>query len=270
LASDQGSAISHYDIEKSHNGGAWTPLASVAANISSYLAPSLINGESYSFRVIAANANGHSTTSSAVSATPSTSPSAVRNVHIVGSASELHIIWDAPADANGHPSGGLAYMYAIDVTDSNGGVAYTASGLSTTYVEVPNLNTNIQYTVSIYAYNSADTNFNVYSTQSTTVPSPIEITSLEWDNTVGGSLMRWNYSSDTFAAIDFLLVVMDVTTGVFSSVFCPAYNAIADETITNNGDGTYSYSYALTHSNTETLSLHVTQMVSVLCLMLHK
>jgi titin len=254
LASDQGSAISHYDIEKSHNGGAWTPLASVAANISSYLAPSLINGESYSFRVIAANANGHSTTSSAVSATPSTSPSAVRNVHIVGSASELHIIWDAPADANGHPSGGLSYLYNVQVLNPDNTFAYSVNGIASPHVEVENLNTSVQYTVNIFAYNSIDTNYITYSTLSTTVPLPVEITSLQWDSAEAGSLMRWNYASDTFAAIDFLLVVMDVTTGIFSSVFCPAYNAIADETIEDNGDGTYSYSYAWTHLNTETLS----------------
>jgi len=166
--------------------------------------------------------------------------------------------------ANGDPSGGLAYLYSLEVTDASGGVAYTASGLSTTYVEVPNLNTNVQYTVSIYAYNSVDTNFNVYSTQSTTIPSPVEITSLAWDSPQAGSLMRWNYASDTFAAVDFLLVIMDITTGVFSSVFCPAYNAIADETIVNNEDGTYSYSYALTHSNTVTLSFADTDTLKVM------
>lgn len=57
---------------------------------------------------------------------------------------------------------------------------------------------------------------------------------------------------------------MDVTTGMFSSVFCPAYNAIADETITNNGDGTYSYSYALTHSNNETSSFAATDTLKVM------
>ena len=249
----------------SHIGGAFASLATVSASASSYTATGLSNGDSYSFRISASNANGTSDASSAVSVVPSTSPSAVRNVHIVGNASELQIIWDAPlALANGDPSGGLAYLYSLEVADASGGIAYTASGLSTTYVEVQNLNTNIQYTVSIYAYNDVDTNYHVYSTQSTTVPSPIEITSLEWDNSVAGSLMRWNYSSDTFAAIDFLLVVMDVTTGMFSSVFCPAYNAIADETITNNGDGTYSYSYALTHSNNETLSFAPTDTLKVM------
>jgi len=81
--------------------------------------------------------------------------------------------------------------------------------------------------VSIYAYNTVDTNCIIYSTQATTVPTPIEITSLEWDNThATQSIMKWNYASDIFAAIDFLLVIMDVTTGVFSSVFVPAHNAI--------------------------------------------
>jgi titin len=264
MASDQGAAITQYDIQQSHNGGPWDPIGSVAPGSSSFVASGLVNGESYSFRVIAANANGSSAATTAVSATPSTSPSAVRNVHIVGSASELHIIWDEPADANGHPSGGLSYLYAIEVTDANGGVAYTASGLNTRYVEVENLNTNIQYTISIHAYNSVDTNFIIYSTQSTTIPNPVEITSLQWDDTQPGSLMRRDYASDIFTAIDFLLVIMDVSTGVFSSVFCPAYNAITDETIVDNGDGSYSYSYALTHLNTETLSFADTDQLKVM------
>ena len=247
MASDQGAAIQHYDIQISHNGGGWVPLATVAAASSTYVASGLINGESYSFRVLAANANGHSAATSSVTATPSTSPSAIRNLHIVGSASELHIIWDAPADANGHPSGGLPYMYNVQVLKPDNTFAYSVNGIVSPHVEVENLDTGVQYTVNIFAYNSVDTNYITYSTLSTTVPLPVEITSLQWDSNEAGSLMRWNYASDMFAAIDFLLVIMDITTGVFSSVFCPAYNAIADETIEDNGDGTYSYSYALTH-----------------------
>jgi titin len=254
MASDQGAAIAHYDVEMSHNGGAWGPLATVAATASTCVATGLINGESYSFRVLAANANGHSTATNPVTATPSTSPSAIRNLHIVGSASELHIIWDAPADANGHPSGGLPYMYNVQVLKPDGYFAYSVNGIGNPYVEVENLDTGVQYAINIFAYNSIDTNYITYSTLSTTVPLPVEITSLQWDSAEAGSLMKWNYASDTFAAIDFLLVVMDITSGVFSSVFCPAYNAIADETIEDNGDGTYSYLYALTHLNTETLS----------------
>lgn len=133
------------------------------------------HGDTYGFSILAFNANGNSTQPASVSATP---PSAVRNVHIVGNASELQIIWDAPADANGNPSGGLSYLYSVEVADGSGGIAYLASDLSDRYVEVQTLNTNIQYTVSISAYNSVDNNIITYSTQSTTVPSPIEVTSL--------------------------------------------------------------------------------------------
>ena len=95
-ASDEGSAITAYNIESSYMDGDFASLATVSASASSYIATGLSNGDSYQFRISASNANGTSDESSPVSVTPSTSPSAVRNVHIVGNASELQIIWDAP------------------------------------------------------------------------------------------------------------------------------------------------------------------------------
>ncbi len=90
-----------------------------------------------------------------------------------------------------------------------------------------------------------------------TVPNPIEITSLVWDNTQPGlSVMNWDYNSDVYAAIDFLLVISDQTSNAFCSVFVPARNAIPGETIVDNGDGSYSYSFALTSLNTECLALN--------------
>lgn len=129
-------------------------IGGTASNASSFVAMGLTNGTVYSFRISALNANGMSAPSAPVQCTPSTSPSAVQNVHIVGNASELHIIWDAPAN-----SGGLPYLYDVKVADSEGGVAFTASALNTRYVEATNLAMNVAYTVTIYAYNDVDTNY---------------------------------------------------------------------------------------------------------------
>ena len=82
----------------------------------------------------------------------------------------------------------------------------------------------------------------MYSAQSTTVPAPIEVTSLEWDSTQPNSSgMKWNNNSDVYAVIDFL--------GVFSSVFVPAHNAIPNESIVQNQDGSYSYTFALSDAH---------------------
>jgi hypothetical protein len=236
----------------SDGGNTWAAVGGCASNVSSFTKMGLTNGQAYDFRVSAQNANGMSAPSAPVECTPSTSPSAVQNVHIVGNASELQIIWDAPAN-----SGGLPYLYDVQVADSSGGVAFMAGALSTRYVEAANLTMNVAYTVTIYAYNNVDTNYIMYSTQATTVPNPIEITSLVWDNTQPGlSVMNWDYNSDVYAAIDFLLVISDQTSNAFCSVFVPARNAIPGETIVDNGDGSYSYSFALTSLNTECLALN--------------
>lgn len=86
---------------------------------------------------------------------------------------------------------------------------------------------------------------------------PIEVTSLEWDNTQpNSSVMKWHYNSDVYAVIDFLLVIMDTSTGIFSSVFVPAHNAVPDESIIHNQDGRYNYTFALSALNTETKSMN--------------
>lgn len=264
-ASNEGSAITNYMLSMSSDGGShYDMVAVMPSTVSTTTVHALTNGSQYSFNITAFNARGD-TTCTAVSAVPSTSPSAVRNTHIVANASELHVIWDKPSDVGGVPSGGLAYLYHVTVTDQmSGDIVSVADGLTVPFVEVQNLATNHVYSIAIYAYNNVDTNYIVYTTQTNTTPTPVEITSLAWDSGEAGTVLTWDYNSDVFAAIDFLMVIMDVTTGVFSSVFVPAYNAVDNETITYNQNGSYSYAFAVTHLNTETLSLASTDRLKVM------
>lgn len=90
--SDEGSPIVQYQIQMSSDGGAnWSAVGGCASSISTFTRMGLINGQEYDFRVSAQNANGMSAPSAPVSVVPSNSPSAVRNVHIVANAAELHI-----------------------------------------------------------------------------------------------------------------------------------------------------------------------------------
>jgi hypothetical protein len=57
---------------------------------------------------------------------------------------------------------------------------------------------------------------------------------------------------------------MDVATGVFSSVFCPALSPIADETIVNMEMEHTVTVMQLTHSNTETLSSAATDTLKIM------
>jgi hypothetical protein len=193
--SDQGDAVQMYKIYMAHRSDPFSLAISAAPSVATTVLTGLLNGDEYRFKITAVNANGESDDSEIVSAVPSTSPNAVRNVHIVGSATQLQIIWKAPQQA------------------AQGGVAYMVSELTTRYVEVEGLNTNVQYTVAIYAYNDVDTNFVIYSTETTTTPTPIEITNLAWDHS-GQQRVTWSYSSNIFSVIDFLIVALDMTSKV--------------------------------------------------------
>ena len=73
-------------------------------------------------------------------------------------------------------------FYNIRVTDTDGGVAYTGSNLTTTAVSITNLVDSTTYNVAIYAGNGVDTLYNMYNVDAMPIPSPVPVDTLSWNS----------------------------------------------------------------------------------------
>jgi hypothetical protein len=101
-ASTGGSAITHYIVQRSPNGVAWTTLTStLPATARSYTATGLKNGTTYKFRVLAKNVVGNSPASAVMAAAPKAVPSAPGKPGAVTAATSVKLSWTAPASKGG-------------------------------------------------------------------------------------------------------------------------------------------------------------------------
>ena len=105
---------------------------STGSTDTSYTKTGLSNGTSYSFKIRATNANGSGAESSAVSATPSTTPGAPTGLTATAGNTRVELSWTAPADTGGSAITG--YEYQQDggswVSTGSTNASYTKTGLS--------------------------------------------------------------------------------------------------------------------------------------------
>jgi hypothetical protein len=142
--SDRGSAITNYKY--STDGTTYTALSPVDAS-SPISIPGLTNGTSYSIYLKAVNANGDGTASTAVSVTPSTTPSAPTSLSATAGDGSATISFTAGSN------GGSAitnYKYSTD------GTTYTALSPadSSTPITISGLTNGTSYTIYLKAVNA--------------------------------------------------------------------------------------------------------------------
>ena len=252
--SDEGSAITAYNLYMSTGGSARNLIGSVASSIATYTATGLTNGQTYTFYVRAVNANGISTLITSgygapppVNCTPSASPSTVTNVVVTSADSEMTISWSAPLNG-----GGLPYLYNVSVIQNSNSVSvYNANGSATT-VTVTGLIDNQLYNIAIYAYNDISTDYNIYYTTMTIVPITVPITSLTWNSADSHQIsISWSAETTNYAITDFLLVFFDSTLGVSGSVIVDAINQTQNDVIVQ-GNPVYNYTYYLNSADSAT------------------
>ena len=123
--------------------------------------------------------------------------------------------FNAPPNEVGNPSGGLPFTYTVKVTDASGNTAFSATGIPnnslTTDVNVAGLDTNADYNIQIYANNGVDNNFNIYYTSATTIPLPVEINDLSWNQSDSIQIsLNWSYDVSGNNVMDFMLVYYDI------------------------------------------------------------
>jgi Fibronectin type III domain len=138
-ASDGGSTLTGYLVEKSPNGtSTWTTVTTTAATARATTATGLTNGTIQYFRVSAINAIGTGAASNVVSATPTAAlraPGPPNLVSALGGNTTITLGWTAPADNGGAAISTYTVEYAnVGVTgwtvasSSVTGLSYTHTG----------------------------------------------------------------------------------------------------------------------------------------------
>ena len=139
-----GAEVTHYEYEQDVSG-AWISTRSTDTD---YTVRNLTNGQSYTFRVRAANSAGQSAPSAAsASVTPATVPGAPKNIGVTGGDEQVALNWTAPASDGGETITGYEY-------EQNGSGAWTSTGGTAPSATVTGLMNGLSYRFKVRALNS--------------------------------------------------------------------------------------------------------------------
>ncbi len=164
------SGASEYRIERSIDGVTFAPLATVAANQTSYNDASVSGSGSFYYRVVAANSVGVSDPSNVASAVPVQPPAAPSDLSAVADGSKINLSWTDNAPA---------VRKSFTVWRSIDGSNFAQIGITlgtTTYIDSTSLSPATIYFYEIQASNSAGTsNFsNVASATTAAATLPVD------------------------------------------------------------------------------------------------
>ena len=182
-----GAAVTHYEYELDASD-TWTSTGSAETN---YTVMELTNGQSYAFRLRAANSDGQSSPSTSVSATPApTAPEAPQSLGATPGNKKVELRWTAPADDGGEPI--TRYEYEQD-----GSGTWTSTGSAETNYTVMELTNGQSYAFRVRAVNSIGGGAptpSLSATPATTEPDAPE--SLEATAGDGQVELRWTAPPD--------------------------------------------------------------------------
>ena len=168
-ASDGGSAITGYLIQRFLNG-TWNQVGTTAAT--SFTLSGLSSTTTYTFRVLARNAEGPSTPSNQVNVVPRTVPSAPGALRAVPGDRRVTLSWLLPAS-----NGGLPITDFIVQQSTNGSAFATITDPVRTLPThtVPGLNNGTRYSFRVLAKNAAGNSApsNVVNAIPLTMPSAV-------------------------------------------------------------------------------------------------
>ena len=182
-----GATVAHYEYELDASD-TWTSTGSAET---SYTVMELTNGQSYAFRVRAANSDGQSSPSTSVSATPApTAPEAPQSLGATPGNKRVELRWTEPADDGGEPI--THYEYEQD-----GSGTWTSTGSAETSYTVMELTNGQSYAFRVRAVNSIGGGAptpSLSATPATTAPDAPE--SLEATAGDGKVKLRWTAPPD--------------------------------------------------------------------------
>ena len=207
--SNGGATITYYNIYRSTSSGGEgsTPVAS--STTTSYTNTGLTNGTTYYYDIAAVNSVGVGATSSQVSATPATVPSAPTSPSATGSNAQVALSWTAPSNG-----GATITYYNIYRSTSSGGEGSTpvASSTTTSYTNT-GLTNGTTYYYDIAAVNSVG----VGATSSQVSATPATVPSAPTSPSATGSnaqvALSWTAPSNGGATITYYNIYRSTSSG---------------------------------------------------------
>ncbi|MGS0683806.1 beta strand repeat-containing protein [Nakamurella sp. GG22] len=150
---DGGSPITGYTVTPYRNGVAQSDVRTPAAGVSTATFTGLTAGGTYTFRVVAANANGSSLTGVSNAVVPYTIPTAPLTPTVAASTGQAIVSWTAPTNTGSSPITGYIVTPYLGVV-AQAPQTFASAALSQT---VTALTANSSYTFTVKATNAAGT-----------------------------------------------------------------------------------------------------------------
>jgi fibronectin type 3 domain-containing protein len=139
-SSDGGASITGYKVYRGTTSGGEVLLATLGS-VLTYMDASIINGQTYYYRVSAVNSVGESPLSAEVSAKPATVPSSPMSVQISSGNGTNTVSWGTPED----DGGAVIQNYRIYRSTFSNSETYLATCAGTTYTDIGLINGQIYY-----------------------------------------------------------------------------------------------------------------------------
>ncbi|MDD1756027.1 MAG: fibronectin type III domain-containing protein [Methanomassiliicoccales archaeon] len=183
-SSDGGSAITNYSVYRGTSSGGETPLITIG-NLLTYTDTGLTIGQDYYYKVSAVNSIGESPLSNEASATPSTVPTAPRDLTAVVGDAHVDLNWTAPLYAG---PGTLTYHLFRD-----GALIWSGTSLSFSDASISN---GITYSYKAAAQNDNGWGPNSTAVQVTTHNAPTAPRNLVAVAGAASALLNWTAPSN--------------------------------------------------------------------------
>ena len=168
-ADNGGAAISDYIVEYLEDGK-WEVFDDGIGTTTSTTVTDLINGDVYSFRIIAVNVAGDSSPSATASTTPRTVPDAPTSLTATAGNKWVELSWTSPADNGGAAITDYTIQYRAGITGA--WKTFSDGTSTTTSATVTGLTNKTAYQFQIIAVNAAGNSDASNTVTSTPIPIP--------------------------------------------------------------------------------------------------